>query len=82
MMIENRTADAHVTSLKVSLRDAALGEKPHKEGGSPGMAYAIIQDGRRVGVVRLGDESEFALNIFGDATVVELVREREGGRRS
>lgn len=82
VVIENRTADAHVTLFKVSLRDAALGEKSPKETGSERMAYAVVQEGRRVGIVRLGEESEIALNISGDATVVELVREREGGRRN
>ncbi|MDW8167191.1 MAG: DUF5695 domain-containing protein [Acidobacteriota bacterium] len=82
MVIENRTSDEHVTQLRVSLRDAALGRESPREPGASRMAYAVVQDGRRMGAVRFGEESEIELRISGNTTIVELVREREGDQRN
>jgi len=78
MMVENRTADAHVTRLRVSVRDRALGETSPAGTGPPRAAYTVVQDGRRLGVVRFGEESEIALTVSGTATVIELIRTGEG----
>ncbi|MFA0777993.1 MAG: hypothetical protein PVTTEEND_001707 [Candidatus Fervidibacter sp.] len=78
MMVENRTADAHVTRLRVSVRDRALGEAFPAGTGPPRAAYTVVQDGQRVGVVRVGEESEIALTVSGTVTVIELIRTGEG----
>ncbi|GBC78217.1 hypothetical protein HRbin08_01704 [bacterium HR08] len=82
LSVENRTSDAHVTQLRVSLRDTAIGVDSGQEPEVPRTTYAVVHDGRRVGTVRLGEESEIELRISGSTTIVELIREREGSRRN
>jgi hypothetical protein len=78
MTVENRTADAHVTLLRLSARVAAIGSELQKTTGAARAAYAVVQDGRRVGSVRWGEEAEVAVSVSGSATVIELIRMREG----
>ena len=80
MMIENRTADAHVTLLRLSARAAAIGSELQKTAGATHAAYAVVQDGRYVGIVRWGEEVEIPVNVSGSAAVIELIRMREGER--
>ena len=60
MMLENRTGDTHVTPLKIS----PLG-KP---------SYAVIQDGKEIGIAKPGREAVLELKISKPATVIELLK--------
>jgi len=59
--LENRTGDAHMTLLKISLTGQA--------------SYAVLQEGQRIGVARPGVESIFELKISKPSTVIELVKQ-------
>jgi hypothetical protein len=61
MMLENRTGDTHVTALKIS----PLG-KP---------SYAVIQDGKEIGIAKPGREAVLELKISRPATVIELLKQ-------
>lgn len=61
--LENRTADAHTTLLKISPTGKA--------------SYAVIQEGKRIGVVKPNTESIVELKISKPVTTIELIRQSD-----
>jgi hypothetical protein len=57
--LENRTGDAHTTLLKISPTGKA--------------SYAVLQEGKRIGIASPGAESVIELKISKPSTVIELV---------